>query len=116
MGFQVTPEFITDTKSLLRKSFKDHQGSYLDLLARAIVDHTISKLSPNDAPGLPISFRGETSESDRPGRIGIVGAGATGLYAALILQDLGIEYEILEATDRVGGRITMTSISSSLLS
>ncbi|KAJ2916960.1 hypothetical protein MD484_g3434, partial [Candolleomyces efflorescens] len=37
--------------------------------------------------------------------IGIVGAGAAGLYAAMILDDLGIKYEILEGSDRPGGRI-----------
>ena len=37
--------------------------------------------------------------------VGIVGAGASGLYAAILLQSLGIKYEILEANDRPGGRI-----------
>ena len=32
-------------------------------------------------------------------------AGASGLYVALILKDLGIPYKILEARDRVGGRL-----------
>jgi len=38
-------------------------------------------------------------------KVGILGAGIAGLYTALILDSLDIEYEILEATDRVGGRI-----------
>lgn len=37
--------------------------------------------------------------------VGIIGAGVSGLYAALILQSLGIPCEILEATERVGGRV-----------
>ena len=37
--------------------------------------------------------------------VGILGAGSGGLYAALILDDLGIKYQILEASDRTGGRI-----------
>jgi len=37
--------------------------------------------------------------------IGILGAGPGGLYAALILEDLGIPYHIIEARDRVGGRL-----------
>ncbi|KAF8876585.1 hypothetical protein BD779DRAFT_1560216 [Infundibulicybe gibba] len=36
--------------------------------------------------------------------VGVLGAGMGGLYAALILQSLDIEYEILEANDRIGGR------------
>ena len=44
------------------------------------------------------------STTDSP--IGILGAGMAGLYTALILDDLGIPYEILEAdTTRIGGRI-----------
>ncbi len=35
----------------------------------------------------------------------IVGAGAAGMYAAYILQSRGIEYEILEASSKVGGRL-----------
>ena len=38
--------------------------------------------------------------------IGIIGAGISGLYSALILQSLGIDFEILEANDRPGGRIS----------
>ncbi|RWS09881.1 hypothetical protein B4U80_14721, partial [Leptotrombidium deliense] len=36
-------------------------------------------------------------------KVGIVGAGISGLYAALLLQELDIDYEILEASDRIGG-------------
>jgi NAD(P)-binding Rossmann-like domain len=38
-------------------------------------------------------------------KVGIVGAGAAGLYAAVLLQSLGIDFEILEANTRIGGRI-----------
>ncbi|KAI9573041.1 hypothetical protein HD554DRAFT_2167323 [Boletus coccyginus] len=38
-------------------------------------------------------------------KVGILGAGIGGLYTALILDSLDIEYEILEASDRIGGRI-----------
>lgn len=37
--------------------------------------------------------------------VGIVGGGFAGLYAGLILQSLGIECEIFESSERVGGRI-----------
>ncbi|MCZ6674828.1 MAG: FAD-dependent oxidoreductase, partial [Verrucomicrobia bacterium] len=37
--------------------------------------------------------------------VGIVGGGFAGLYAGLILQSLGIESELFESSDRVGGRI-----------
>lgn len=37
--------------------------------------------------------------------VGILGAGAAGLYTALILDSLGIKYEIMEASGRTGGRL-----------
>jgi hypothetical protein len=37
--------------------------------------------------------------------VGIVGGGFAGLYAGLILQSLGIDFELFESSDRVGGRI-----------
>lgn len=44
---------------------------------------------------------------DFKGKVIIVGAGAAGLSAAKVLEDSGVEYQILEATDRYGGRIKM---------
>ncbi|KAF9466955.1 hypothetical protein BDZ94DRAFT_1305819 [Collybia nuda] len=37
--------------------------------------------------------------------VGILGAGPGGLYTALILEDLGIPYRIIEAQKQVGGRL-----------
>lgn len=45
------------------------------------------------------------SPSQAPLKVGIIGAGAAGLYSALLLQSLGIDYEILEANTRIGGRM-----------
>jgi monoamine oxidase len=39
------------------------------------------------------------------GKVTIIGAGAAGLYAALLLYQQGVEVEILEATSQIGGRI-----------
>lgn len=39
------------------------------------------------------------------GIIGIIGAGAAGLYAADILTNKGVKVKVFEASDRVGGRI-----------
>ncbi|KIO34440.1 hypothetical protein M407DRAFT_64242 [Tulasnella calospora MUT 4182] len=44
--------------------------------------------------------------------VGIMGAGVGGLYAAMILQSLGIPCEILEASERVGGRVFTYRFSS----
>ncbi|WP_044397843.1 FAD-dependent oxidoreductase [Lacinutrix sp. Hel_I_90] len=46
-----------------------------------------------------------TSKAVEQPLVGIVGGGFAGLYAGLILQSLGIEFEIFESSNRVGGRI-----------
>ena len=38
-------------------------------------------------------------------RVGIIGGGIGGLYSAMLLQEQGISYEIIEASDRLGGRL-----------
>lgn len=38
-------------------------------------------------------------------RIGVIGAGASGLAAAQVLADAGYEVTVLEARDRIGGRV-----------
>ncbi|KAL5522354.1 hypothetical protein ACEPAG_8370 [Sanghuangporus baumii] len=39
------------------------------------------------------------------GKVAIIGAGIGGLYAAMLLRDKNIPFEILEASDRYGGRL-----------
>jgi NADPH-dependent 2,4-dienoyl-CoA reductase/sulfur reductase-like enzyme len=47
----------------------------------------------------------EHTPTQGPLKVGIVGAGAAGLYAAILLESLDIDYEILEGSNRTGGRI-----------
>lgn len=42
-------------------------------------------------------------------RFAIIGAGLSGLYAAYLLEKQGIDYVLLEARDRIGGRIHSVS-------
>lgn len=51
--------------------------------------------------GFPVG----ASNTNPIGTVGIIGAGAAGLYSALLLESLGVDYEILEANSRIGGRI-----------
>lgn len=91
------------------------------LLALSIaspVRHT-RRQDPRAATGIlrPDFFRAVVDSSDygthtkvkTPGgvplKVGIIGAGAAGLYAAMLLDSLGIDYDIHEGSGRIGGRI-----------
>jgi hypothetical protein len=45
------------------------------------------------------------------GRVCIIGAGAAGLYTAMMLKFLGIDFDIVEASDHVGGRCATHSFN-----
>ena len=60
--------------------------------------------------GLPFqstlaSCNGESGSSNFNGKVIIVGAGAGGMTAGYLLRQLGIEFEILEASSTYGGRM-----------
>lgn len=59
------------------------------------------------SPTLLSSCRKETllPDSDFSGKVIIVGAGAAGLYAGYILKSRGIDFTIIEASDKTGGRM-----------
>jgi len=59
--------------------------------------------APPQLPSLPTE--GHDMHRDGMGKVGILGAGVGGLYTALILDSLDIKYEILEASNRTGGRL-----------
>ncbi|KJZ73059.1 hypothetical protein HIM_07631 [Hirsutella minnesotensis 3608] len=51
-------------------------------------------------------FRGNRTQSGKSNpRVGIIGGGVGGLYAAMLLDSLDVDYEILESSERVGGRV-----------
>lgn len=58
-------------------------------------------------PNLLSSCRKETlfPDSDFSGRVIIIGAGAAGLYAGYILKSMGIDFKIIEASSKSGGRL-----------
>jgi len=58
-------------------------------------------------PPLLSACQGEdpAPKTDYQGTVAIIGAGAAGLYAADILKAKGINVVILEASDRIGGRV-----------
>ncbi|KAG2121986.1 uncharacterized protein EDB93DRAFT_1300094, partial [Suillus bovinus] len=88
----------------------DFGGDLLGYFGRNIIhDHDsvlLKKLPTPHLPTLsklPLSLDGALDKSNNT--VGILGAGVGGLYTALMLDSLGINYEILEASDRTGGRL-----------
>ena len=80
----------------------------LAFFGRCIIQdyHTRLRAKLSLKAGQSGSFRvSEDRPRSLPEKVGILGAGIGGLYAALILDSLDIEYEILEASDRTGGRM-----------
>ncbi|KAG1840600.1 hypothetical protein DFJ58DRAFT_732818 [Suillus subalutaceus] len=90
----------------------DFQGDVFGYLGRKIIEDYDDALRKSIHP-LTATPREETSQIPAlPERgygpldtVGILGAGVGGLYTALILDSLNIDYEILEASDRTGGRL-----------
>ena len=68
-------------------------------LAQTIVQRKVAGGGSTPGPSIP---RIQSHKGIIP--VGILGAGMTGLYAALLLASQGIPFQILEATDRIGGR------------
>ncbi|KAG1822477.1 uncharacterized protein BJ212DRAFT_1328096 [Suillus subaureus] len=88
------------------------QGDVFGYWGRKIIEHYDDALRKS-IPPLTTAPHEETSQiPELPkrgygplGTVGILGAGVGGLYTALILDSLDINYEILEASDRTGGRL-----------
>ena len=88
------------------------------LALKALHDHVLQKFKdantgtgPNDTlPAKKLTASRDVKDLAGPlipiqGKICIVGAGACGLYLALMLRYLGFsDFDILESSDRVGGR------------
>ncbi|KAG1873114.1 hypothetical protein F4604DRAFT_2011818 [Suillus subluteus] len=90
----------------------DFQGDVFGYWGQKIIEDYDDTLLKN-IPSLTMTPLEETSQLPvlpkhgygPPGTVGILGAGVGGLYTALILDSLNIKYEILEASDRTGGRL-----------
>lgn len=74
-------------------------GDIFAHFGRSIIQEYVSPVEKQEAffPLPPCAV------SDEP--VGILGAGVGGLYTALILQSLNVSYEVIEASNRTGGRL-----------
>lgn len=100
------------TRRIIRESIAEHlnalskKGKLNDI--PEVQDFLPSDLGENlnlREDNLPHRPQNQARPPPNNARICIVGAGMAGLYCALILDHLSIPYDILEASDRPGGRI-----------
>ena len=93
-------------------TFQPEKSFRAKLAERAVNDSlpTPFRLTPGlQEPGGPLeSFQIKVNPSLK---IGIIGAGAAGLCTGMILQRLGRKFDVLEASDHVGGRMFTYSFS-----
>ncbi|KAL8696600.1 MAG: hypothetical protein Q9224_002713, partial [Gallowayella concinna] len=102
-----------DAKPGIRASFVRHmvRDSLAKVLNRLTADGNVGQLprvgdfSPTDPDHLPPRPDEDSQPLPSGTKICIVGSGMSGLYAGLILDHLGVAYDILEAAPRPGGRI-----------
>lgn len=87
--------------ALLNRLIQDGKVDEIPAL-RDIIPPGTDKINPTKLPRRP---RQASQDLPRDVKICIVGSGMAGLYAALILDHLGIPYDLLEAASRPGGRI-----------
>lgn len=78
----------------------------LKTLLFALITLTLTACNSIGFLSLPDALTTETNTSFK-GKVLIIGAGAAGLSAANVLAENNIDYQILEATNRYGGRVQM---------
>ena len=90
---------------------QDLRGRYaariLDISLRKRYAHLIEgrPRGGDDLPQLPDVPPAPRTPDPALGKICIIGAGITGLYLAMMCDYLDISYDLLESSNRVGGRI-----------
>ncbi|CAF0815698.1 unnamed protein product [Brachionus calyciflorus] len=101
MNFKIFILFVN-----LRSVFVNEIKWNRDRIAKVILSKDDIKNLKDQLRPEPKSKRFNSSAAAAPIKVGIIGAGISGLYSALILKSLGINFEILEANENhIGGRV-----------
>ncbi|KZS88538.1 FAD/NAD(P)-binding domain-containing protein [Sistotremastrum niveocremeum HHB9708] len=103
-GYQHLQSAASDIPDFPSEHIFAHRARYLT--RRYLEDHSdvLSGLPPLKEIVEKLPNRHPHSDAAQE-PVCIIGAGAAGLYTAMILDSLGIPYQLLEASDRVGGRM-----------
>ncbi|CAL1716006.1 unnamed protein product [Somion occarium] len=91
---------------------------YASRILRDFVTHKYNQIHGNVPETFPPSAHPTTTSLDLPywkipdfgqelwgGKVCIIGAGVAGLYLAMQLEKAGIMFDVVEASDRIGGRV-----------
>ena len=57
------------------------------------------------AASLPVVSAGRSLKASTRDDVLVIGAGVAGLHAAMLMEDMGLTVKVIEAADRVGGRV-----------
>lgn len=105
------PPYPTGDRNILARLVNDETfrrfppGGEYNPNTGAISDADNSKDFNSDSGGIDPDFNRQPGVHVRKYHVCIVGAGMAGLYTAMILKSLHIEYTMIEASGRIGGRV-----------
>lgn len=100
-----TPGGFKARKKSKSKSKKSVKKAFSDWIIKNHGSKYTTELKKQRAKKVPKRFFKKLHDPKDIASVGIIGGGFAGLYAGLILQSLGIDCEVFEASERVGGRI-----------
>ncbi|WP_435101184.1 flavin monoamine oxidase family protein [Arhodomonas sp. AD133] len=87
-----------------QQRFENFRKALLRQASRHLSDRRAERLHAEEPPKATFAAEPRRTRSDVS--VGIVGGGMAGLYAGLLLDELGIHYHIFEASgERLGGRV-----------
>ncbi|KIJ33672.1 hypothetical protein M422DRAFT_182968 [Sphaerobolus stellatus SS14] len=105
MGFNLDASYKGKTNLFAHFGRQIIEDKHKYLPTRTLPLPPIFQSGLNGQAASNLAFKVTAGENHYITPIGIIGAGVGGLYTGLILQSLGIPFEILESRNRTGGRL-----------
>ncbi|KAG7134278.1 putative bifunctional amine oxidase like protein [Verticillium longisporum] len=114
-GTRISADILPEVPPGLRAAVaKSHLNKYLEEKRARVKNQDVAPLPPFSLPSLDEAHRLYGAAGGFDDKICIVGAGAAGLYVAMMLKYLGItNVDILEASDHAGGRCATYTFTDS---